>query len=90
VIRDSNAVDQLTHSVDLPGVPPGTINAKGEFILTGRVDRGIFHAGDFGSAQVKNGTSVFGFITLAGTNSDAPGNGGSGDPSDILIWFGEF
>ena len=90
VIRDAQAIDSLTHSADLPSVAPGTINAAGEFILSGHVSRGIFHTADFASAQVKNGTSVFGFVTVAGNNAGAPGAGGGGDPSDLLIWFGEY
>lgn len=93
VIRDAQAIAGMQHTADVSTFPPGSVNAKGELIFAGHVDRGVFRAEDFGSAlmETSGGTSkVHGFVTVAGTNPGVPGAGGGGDPSDLLIEFGEY
>ncbi|MBX3233624.1 MAG: hypothetical protein KIT84_11520 [Labilithrix sp.] len=53
VIHDEDAVYALTHGVEVHDVPAGTINEKGEFILAGRLERGVFHANDFSSRSLR-------------------------------------
>jgi hypothetical protein len=85
VIRDAEAIEHLPHGFDLGGEHP-VLNADGDFILTGHVDQGIFHASDFSRVVVKNGADVTGGVAKSSASWFPSG----GDPNDLEIWFGEY